>query len=69
MAETAKTDPLSDPVLDRVARESQEAIQRARAMVADIHQIDLTEEMILEGIRAARKRMAERGGFEPPVEL
>ncbi|HTS78229.1 MAG TPA: hypothetical protein VMG40_18600 [Bryobacteraceae bacterium] len=55
--------------LERVARESREAVARARAIAAGIYDLEFMEGVILKGIRAARKRVAERGGFEPPVEL
>jgi hypothetical protein len=58
-----------EPALERVARESREAVARARAIAAGIYDLELTEGVILQGIRAARKQVAERGGFEPPVEL
>jgi hypothetical protein len=40
-------------VLDRLAEQSREAIARLREMLARLHLLE----------------MAERGGFEPPVEI
>ena len=58
-----------DPSLDQVDRESREAIARARLLVAEHHAVRIREERLLRMAATLAERLAERGGFEPPVEL
>ncbi len=56
------------PEPEQVSEEIREAVHRVRRLMAQLHaEIGSAEPLEKESSR--RSPMAERGGFEPPVEL